>query len=218
MNTAYYLPHRIAATGGAFGNGAMLLTDGHTPFVYLFDMSNGSLISKAETASPLLRILPCKGGFCGMTKEGVLKHLSSSFCEASSLDAPKGTLDIGVSSDGGTAAVTRGAVHLLGSDGVCERLIPRKNIISFTQSLSGTAEAYTGHGETRIHITSATAEDDAEVPPFLSFRTFMTRGADIFGLFGCRYVYNCILPLFAGGLCGMRAYFDKTGFYDLLRQ
>lgn len=218
MNIAYFMPQRIAPCGGLITQDGLLLTDGHTPFLYLFDIATARLMSKIALTRDICAICRDGDGYAALHGERELIYLAPSFAEKACVRIAEKANSLSLSSNGLPVICTCNGVFMLYRNGEIAERISKLPCIAYARSDSAAAFAYIKNGDAVIQVDARTANIDFNVPRFLIFRCFITSGPDIYGLFCYKYIYACLLPLFVGGLDKTGEYADKKAFFDLLRQ
>ncbi len=218
MNIAYYLPQRIAPCGGVITHDGLLLTDGHTPYLYLFDTVTAKLLSKIALTRAVCRICRDVDGYIALHGNRELIYLAPSFAEKACVCIAEKANSLSVTLNGLPVVCTCDGAFILYRDGKVAEHISKMPCAAYAQSDSATAFANIEKGDVFVTVKSRTADIDFKVPHFLTFRSFTTRGADIYGLFCYKYIYGCVLPIFVGGLDKTDEYDSEKAFFDLLRQ
>lgn len=217
MKIAYCLPQKTAAFGGVMVKDRLLLTGGHEPTAYWLDISDGSCLSTVRLSQPVKSISRDKNGFVAVNGDTLIL-LDNTLCEQASVRLPIKVTGVSVQRDGLIAVVSDGSVFITDLGGNMTAVCAHSNCIGYAESLSARACVYEHRGRTHIAIDAPSASFDNVLPSYLSFRSLIVEGADVYGLFGYGYIYNCVLPIFSGGLDIMYKYSDRKGFFDLLRQ
>lgn len=218
MNIAYYLPQKIAARGGVITQKGLLLTDGYTPFLYLFDTASAELLSKVALSRDVCCICSDADGYVALHGNRDLIYLAPSFAEKACVRIAERACSLSVAPNGSPVICTCNGVFMLYRNGEIAERISKSPCIACVRSDSAMAFAYIKNNSVIIAVDARTANIDFNVPPFLMFRSFITRGSDIYGLFCYKYIYCCVLPVFVGGLDKTGGYDSKKAFFDLLRQ
>lgn len=218
MNIAYFMPQRIAPCGGVITHDGLLLTDGHMPFLYLFDTFSARLMSKIALTRDVCAICRDGDGYAALHGNRELIYLAPSFAEKACVRIPQNMGSLSMTADGSPVISTPCGAYMLYRDGTVAGRISKKPCMAYAYSDSATASAYIKDGSVVVSVAARTASIDFDVPRFLTFRCFITSGPDIYGLFCYKYIYACLLPLFVGGLDKTGEYADKKAYFDLLRQ